>query len=168
MQEPDPVPATLAEVYASKRLSLVRLAMVLVDDRETGEDIVQDVFAKLSRGPAGRLASAPSSEYLRRAVLNTARSALRRRRVRRSLTRSSEAHAPPADELVTRASDRAVMMQQLDRLPRRQREVLVLRYFEDLGTAEIARTLGISTSAVSSSESLGLKKLNNFLGQRHD
>jgi DNA-directed RNA polymerase specialized sigma24 family protein len=83
---------TIANLYAAHRLRLVRLAVMLVDDQETAEDVVQDVFAKLHRGwrlrdPDRALA------YLQRAVVNASRSVLRRRRYVR---RHVEPHEPPA------------------------------------------------------------------------
>jgi RNA polymerase sigma factor (sigma-70 family) len=52
----------------------------------------------------------------------------------------------------------------LGKLPRRQREVLVLRYYLDLSEAEIADTLGISRGAVKSHASRGLAALKTTLG----
>ena len=155
---------TLGAAFVEQRLSLVRLAMILVDDRETAEDVVQDVFAKLARRSGGAEASAPTPQYLRASVLNTARSVLRRRKLMRLRTApTTDEHDRETVAATTRLSDESAILQQLDRLPRRQREVLVLRYFQDLSSSEIAATLGISVSAVSSSESVALKKLNRYL-----
>src|SRR3712207_3228660 len=95
--EDGPVPApaapTLAELYAAHRLRLVRLAVLLVDDRETAEDVVQDVFARLQQG--WRLDDQNKAlAYLQRAVVNGCRSTLRRRRAGRSYV--VPPRAPPA------------------------------------------------------------------------
>src|SRR5215217_796434 len=70
---------TITSLYVAHRLRLVRLAVLLVDDQETAEDVVHDVFTRLQRewrikDPDRALA------YLQRAVVNTCRSVLRRRR----------------------------------------------------------------------------------------
>jgi DNA-directed RNA polymerase specialized sigma24 family protein len=70
-------PGDLAELYAAHRLSLVRLALLLVDDRASAEDVVQDAFASL----AGRLHRVREPHaalgYLRTSVVNGSRSTLR-------------------------------------------------------------------------------------------
>lgn len=155
-----PDPAPVATLYAQHYLALVRLALHLVDDLESAEDVVQDVFAALRTVPDD------PSRYLQRAVLNRARSALRRRRVARAfLTRTAPpAEVEPADGDLLRAERRRAVLAAVDRLPRRQREVVVLRFYSDLGVGEIAELLDVSPGAVSSSLSRALDRLHAGLG----
>ena len=83
------------------------------------------------RGPRPLDDPAAAPAYLRSAVLNNARSLLRRRRVRRRHLRSVEPPptAPAADGPLLAEEDAAVVLAALDRLSHRQREVLVLRYW---------------------------------------
>jgi RNA polymerase sigma factor (sigma-70 family) len=150
------VPALFAEHY----LALVRLAMRLVDDQDSAEDLVQDVFAAL---PA-RLDDAP--RYLRTAVVNRARSALRRRRVVRAFwARGHRMESiESADEPSLRRADRDRMLAAIGRLPQRQREVVVLRYYEELGVAEVAAVLKTSPGSVSSALSRAMSALAAMIG----
>lgn len=135
------------DLFARHYVHLVRLAAQLVDELETAEDIVQDVFAALDpdrlRGEA--------LPYLRTAVINRSRSVLRRRKVARLFARTATRQelSEPADAPAVRKAERARVLAAIDALPHRQREAVVLRYYEDLPVAEIAVVLGISPGAVS-------------------
>jgi DNA-directed RNA polymerase specialized sigma24 family protein len=82
-----PAPLTLADLYRDHRMRLVRLAILLVDDPATAEDVVQEAFAGLHRHWAGLRDEAAAVGYLRTAVVNGSRSVLRRRRTRASTCR---------------------------------------------------------------------------------
>ncbi|CAM5258304.1 hypothetical protein SCANM63S_00809 [Streptomyces canarius] len=89
-------PPGIEELYHHRRLSLVRLAVLLVDDLPTAEDVVQDAFTALFRRHGHRLARLDDPEaYLRTSVVNAARSVLRRRRTARAHAPVPEGHAPP-------------------------------------------------------------------------
>ncbi len=153
----------LTELYRSRYRDLVRLAALLVDDVGLAEEVVQDAFVATARQRERRglddVAAAPA--YLRTAVLNGARSALRRRRTRRRHLAAAPPPptAPPADVDVGADADAARILAALGRLSPRQREVLVLRYWEDLSEAEIARTLGVSAGSVKTHAHRGLAAL---------
>jgi RNA polymerase sigma factor (sigma-70 family) len=154
-----------ASLYADHYLALVRLAVQLVDDLETAEDVVLDVFASW---PAD---SSPDDalRYLRAAVMNRSRSALRRRRTARAFGRhpAVKLSAEPADAELLRSERSRVVLADIDRLPRRQREVVILRYHEDLAIGEIAAVLGIRASAVPTSLSRARATLATLLGDDH-
>jgi len=152
----------VAELYAAHRLGLVRLAVLLVDDRESAEDVVQDAFAGLVKN--GRLRDpAAALGYLRTAVVNNARSALRRRRTVRAHTPRVEVpRLGPEGVAELREEHREVVLA-LQRLAPRQREVLVLRYWCDLPEAEIAQTMGVSAGTVKSTASRALDALETMM-----
>ncbi len=151
----------LQDAYRDHYLALVRLARQLVDDVETAEDVVQDVFASLHENEAPR----DMLRYLQTAVVNRSRSVLRRRKVVRAflIRRRPEGVVGGADEEALRGDSRAAMLRAIDRLPRRQREVVVLRYYADLNAVEISRTLGLSASAVSSALNRAMSSLSTIL-----
>ncbi len=152
----------LVELYRSDYRRLVRLAALLVDDVGTAEELVQDAFVAVARQGTSALRNPEAAPaYLRSAVLNRARSQLRKREVRRRHLRSVEPppHAPPADRDVLASDDHARMLAALDRLPDRQRQVLVLRYYGELTEAEIADALGISRGSVKTHARRGLAAL---------
>ena len=95
----------ITELYAAHRLSLVRLAILLVDDVASAEDVVQDAFAALARRPDAVRDPAKALAYLRVSVVNTARSALRRRRTAR-------AYSPPHDLSPPSPEDTAVLAEE--------------------------------------------------------
>ncbi|MYW43939.1 sigma-70 family RNA polymerase sigma factor [Streptomyces sp. SID486] len=154
----------MEELYHHRRLSLVRLAVLLVDDLPTAEDVVQDAFTALFRRHGHRLAALDDPEaYLRTSVVNAARSVLRRRRTVRAHAPAPEGHAPPPEEDVLLHEDHREVLTALRTLTRRQKEVLVLRYWSHLTEAEIATTLGLSRGAVKSTASRALDALGRRL-----
>ena len=153
-------------LYAAHWRQLVRLAVLLVRDVGAAEEIVQDCFvavhAKWNRlhDPDKALA------YLRQSVVNRSRSHLRHLSVvRRHADRQPPLEpAAAADHTAYDLARRATVLDALRRLPRRQREVLALRYYLDLSEAEIADLLGISRGAVKSHASRGAAALRADLG----
>lgn len=154
---------TLDELYAAHRLSLVRLAILLVDDFASAEDVVHDAFAAYVakaprlRDPSARLA------YLRMAVVNGSRSALRRRRTARAYQPPHDVEPARPDDLAILSEEQREVLAALDRLPPRQREVVVLRYWSGLSETEIAAALGISRGTVKSTASRALDALEKIL-----
>lgn len=162
----DPQP-TISELYHAHRLNMVRLAVMLVDDRATAEDVVQDAFAALYKRHGEQLGEVDNAlAYLRTAVVNAARSVLRRRRTARDYTPPYEADAPSAEEQIVLDEEHREVFAALSGLTARRREVLVLRYWGDLTEAQIAATLGISRGSVKSIASRALDSLEKILEAR--
>jgi len=139
----------LEEQYRLHAATLLRLAVLLTRDRATAEDVVHDAFVALHR--TGRRPR-PGAElaYLRRTVTNLVVG-----RGRRAATAARVRLVPVPDEpspeaASLRGDDRRVLATAVRELPDRQRACIVLRYWADLGDAEIGQTLGISTGAVKS------------------
>jgi RNA polymerase sigma-70 factor (sigma-E family) len=158
-------------LYAGHYRSLVRLAVLLVRDVETAEEVVQDAFIAV-HGRWDRLRGRDAGDsvlpYLRRSVLNGARSVLRRRGVRErhlETLRSSYAEegGVGADETLLVTERRRQVLAALRALPERQREVVVLRYYGDLDEASIAAALGISRGAVKSHAHRAVRRLQDLL-----
>jgi len=158
----------LVALYRGHRLPLLRLAVLLTDDRGVAEDVVQDAFVALQRRWSA-VDPAAAAGYLRTSVVNGARSVHRRRLVaRRHAWVGDLGEAPPADLAALLADEHREVVEALRRLPRRQREVLVLRYWSELSEAEIAEALGVARGTVKSSASRGLAALNEQLGGARD
>jgi RNA polymerase sigma-70 factor (sigma-E family) len=156
----------LEQLYAAHWRQLVRLSVLLVRDVGTAEEIVQDAFVAV-HGRWHRLRDHDLAlAYLRQAVVNRSRSALRHRAVvQRHLTSTAApAAAPGADEPALSSDRRGAVLDAMRRLPTRQREVLALRYYLDLSEADIADALGISRGAVKSHASRGSAALRDLLG----
>lgn len=159
-------PVALAAAFDEHYAALVRLASLLVDDVGTCEEIVQDAFVRVWRRPPALRTPDRLPAYLRSAVLNGARSQLRRRGVARRWLRSASPPGPAAAaEAVAMAGDPdGAVLAALRALPDRQRAVLALRYYLDLSEAEIAEVLGISAGAVKTHAHRGLRALAAALG----
>ncbi|MFI8767997.1 RNA polymerase sigma factor [Streptomyces sp. R-07] len=155
---------TLTELYGARRLDMVRLALFLVDDLPTAEDVVQDAFAALCRAYGTSLDGLQDpGAYLHTAVVNAARSVLRRRRTARAYTPPHPGAGAPVDEGLLLAEEHRHVLDALAELTRRQREVLVLRYWSELTEAQIAQTLGLSRGTVKSTASRALDALEKRL-----
>ena len=153
----------VTQLYAAHYASLVRLGALLLRDVGAAEDVVQDAFVAM-HGRWSRLREPHKAHaYLRQAVVNRARSALRHRGVVSRHRPEPAPDAPGADRDVLRHEQRSQVLAALDALSERQREVLVLRFYLDLSEAQIADTLGISRGAVKSHASRGAAALRTLL-----
>lgn len=134
------VSPAVAALYQEHYLSLVRLAVLLVSDLATAEEIVQEAFADLH----GTWRTLPGHDaalrYLRRSLIRRSRA-----------TASQQADAGPGPD--------AGLLPALRALPTREREVLVLRYFADLPEAEIALLTGMRIPVVRTYATRGMSSL---------
>jgi RNA polymerase sigma-70 factor (sigma-E family) len=163
--EPAHGPADIADLFRTRHLELVRLAALLVGDRATAEDVVQDVFVKVCARWERLTETGVAVSYFRTAVINGCRSVHRRRGIARRFGLGAEPpFEPSAESAVLLAEDRKQVLLALGHLPSRQREALVLRFYLRLSEAEIAESMGISRGTVKSTISRGLAALGGKLG----
>jgi RNA polymerase sigma-70 factor (sigma-E family) len=154
------------DLYRVHAVALVRMAKLLLRDHPSAEDAVQDAFLSLYRALPRLTDHDQIQPYLRAAVINRARSVLRARRraaLRRVQQEPGERSAESAEMAAMAGEDRHAVMTAVGRLPRRAREVLVLRYYMDLPDREIAAALGVSRGTVSSTASRALAALSRQL-----
>ncbi|MEU4130791.1 SigE family RNA polymerase sigma factor [Streptomyces wuyuanensis] len=149
----------LTETYRAHYRSLLGLAALLLDDTASCEDVVQEAFIRVHsarrrvRDPEKTLA------YLRQTVVNLSRSALRRRILGLKLLSKPMPDMASAEEGAYDQLERDALIKAMKGLQRRQREVLVLRYFADMTEAQVAATLGISLGSVKAYGSRGIAAL---------
>lgn len=149
----------LTETYRAHYRSLLGLAALLLDDTASCEDVVQEAFIRVHsarnrvRDPEKTLA------YLRQTVVNLSRSALRRRILGLKLLSKPMPDMASAEEGAYDQLERDALIKAMRGLQRRQREVLVLRYFADMTEAQVAETLGISLGSVKAYGSRGIAAL---------
>jgi RNA polymerase sigma-70 factor (sigma-E family) len=144
--------------------SLVRLAVLLVRDVGTAEEVVQESFIAMHAGWRRLRDTDKALSYLRQSVVNRSRSVLRHQTV---VTRNAPAampDMPSAEHGALAALDRDSVIAALGALPDRQREALVLRYYADLSEAQIAAAMRISQGAVKSHTARGVAALRTALG----
>jgi RNA polymerase sigma-70 factor (sigma-E family) len=145
---PDSPRAAVTHLFHHHYRRLVGLAALMVDDKESAEEVVQDAFEALYRN-WGRLRDPYAAvAYLNRSVVNGSRSTARRRMTERAYDLPDAGATPSAETVGLDDSRRHELVAAVRELPRRQREVMVLRYFLDLSEAEIAEWLGVSKGSV--------------------
>ncbi|WP_433062527.1 SigE family RNA polymerase sigma factor [Dactylosporangium sp. CS-033363] len=138
---------TFEEYAAARGQALVRFAALLTGDEHRAEDLVQEALTKAYlRWGHIRRADDPDV-YLRRLVLNASRSWWRRARNRELVVTVSDERPVPG-ALDAEAAERDAMWRLMHALPDQQRAVIVLRYYEDLDDATIARILDCSPVTV--------------------
>ena len=168
---PGDAAAAVTALYQANAIGMVRLAHVLVGDRAMAEDIVQEAFSGLYRRWAYLTSPDKALPYVRSAVLNACRSALRRGPGKSRVGDATALAGSPlfaisadsAELAVLTEEERQGVMHALRQLPSRQREVLVLRFYLDLSEAEIATEMGIGTSTVRSAQYRALTALGRIL-----
>jgi RNA polymerase sigma-70 factor (sigma-E family) len=156
---------TVTEIYTAHYNQLVRLAVMLVHDVQTAEEVVQDAFEAMHMAWRRLRDSEKALSYLRQAIVNRSRSVLRHRKV-------VELHPPkpaPDEQSAEHAAltliERSAVTSALRSLPGRQREAVVLRYYGDFSEADIATAMGISRGAVKSHTARAMAALKTILEQ---
>ena len=158
---------TIDDLYRSHRMGMVRLAILLVDDLASAEDVVQEAFAGLYKNWSSLRDRRAAIGYLRMAVVNGSRSMLRRRRTARAYVPPDEGTARSAESLAMMSAEHRAVAAALSELPERQREVLVLRYYGGLSEAEIAAATGLAKGTVKSTASRAIAKLTEAMQPLH-
>jgi RNA polymerase sigma-70 factor (sigma-E family) len=169
--------ASVTALYAEHALGLVRLAVVIMGDRPAAEDIVQDAFLGFYRRWDKLPDTTMPLAYVRASVLNGCRTALRRRS-RLSLRPhagtdddldemarlgSLAGPAESAETSVLLSEEQRAVAAALRKLPPRQREAVVLRYYLDLSEEETAQVMGVARGTVKSATHRALAAVGRIL-----
>jgi len=139
---------TFDEFAAARLPALLRFTAVLAGDRATAEDLAQEVLIR-AHAQWGRIGAMDSPEqYVRKMLLNEFLSWRRRSWRLIPNTAVAAAHDRAQADHADRYAERDALLAELGKLPRRQRAVLVLRYYEDLDDAAIASLMGCAPGTV--------------------
>jgi RNA polymerase sigma-70 factor (sigma-E family) len=152
-------------LYQAHAVGLIRLAIVMLGDRGAAEDVVQDAFLGLYRH-WDRLADTGNAlTYVRSAVLNRCRNALRQRgqRDRHDRQGPGPTASESAEAVALVGEENQQVLAGIRALPDRQREALVLRFYLDLSEEETARAMGVSRGTVKSATSRAVAALGRKL-----
>jgi RNA polymerase sigma-70 factor (sigma-E family) len=155
------------EEFAADRLpGVLRFAAVLTGDRALAEDLAQEVLIR-AHSRWGKIGNLDRPEYYVRKMILNEFLAWRRRssrhRTRPGLGPEAMSSAP---DHASAYSEREALLAELGKLPRRQRAVLVLRYYEDRCDNEIAELLGCAPGTVRGYASRGLAALRVEMAPR--
>ena len=160
--------AAVTALYRQHALGLTRLAHVMLGDQPGAEDVVHEAFYELYRRWDRLKDPAKAPQYLRSSVLNGCRTQLRRSRPPggSGADGGTAGTSASAEADVLASEDRQAVLAAITRLPDRQREVLVLRYYLDEPERVIAASLGIGASTVRSTLHRALRALGADLRER--
>jgi len=159
-REPD---QRITALYQSHALGLVKLAYLMTGDQPTAEDIVQEAFFGLYRRWAALVDQDKALSYVRSSVLNACR------QLHRVKYRQPKFRLDPLEDIKS-AEEAAIIgeanrevLAAIRRLPARQREAVVLRYYLDMSEDQAAQAMGVSRGTVKSATSRGLSALARML-----
>lgn len=150
--------------------ALLRTAYLLTGSRADAEDLLQTALAKTYLAWTNIRERAAVDGYVRRVMVNTQTSWWRRRRVDEYATDTlpERPGRDATDDLTLQLDLHAALWAALTGLPKRQRAMVVLRYYEDLSEAETAAVMGVSVGTVKSTTSRALGKLRESAALRDD
>ena len=152
------------EFVTARWTALLRTAYLLTGDHGRAEDLVQTTLEKMHRHWRRIERKDAPDAYARRVMTNLAISQSRRRRFREtSIAFAPQIAARDGANSADAVAVRDEVWRALLLLPPRMRAVLVLRFFEDLSEAEVARTLECSEGTVKSQTSRGLARLRELM-----
>ena len=153
----------VTELYTAHYRSLVGLAVLLLRDKATAEEVVQDSFVAMHRSWRGLRDTDKALAYLRRSVVNRSRSVLRHRAVVERNPPKPAPDMPSAEHGAIVLLERSAVVAALRTLSPRQREALVLQYYGDMTQAQVAVVMGISQGAVKTHTARAMAVLRSML-----
>ena len=155
-------------LYRQHSARVVRLCSLWLDDRQEAQEVAQEVFLKLARRCQAQDRPTEWGAWLTRVTLNACRD---RRRSgwwqRRSQVIEDvevvDSEPTPEREAISR-EERERIWGAFRQLPRRQREVLVLRHLEGWSTEDVALALGVTAGSVKRHLFRAIQRLRKVLG----
>ncbi|MBM2619480.1 SigE family RNA polymerase sigma factor [Actinoplanes sp. LDG1-06] len=158
----DSIDDLFGDFVRTRSAALLRTAFLLTGDRHLAEDLVQDALARTHRG-RHRLADPGHLEaYTRTAMYHLHVNWWRRRRITESMPGDLADVVQPGSDHTRRTELKLALHEVLTHLTRRQRAVLVLRFFEDRSEAEAAELLNCSVGTIKSQTSKALARIRSL------
>jgi RNA polymerase sigma-70 factor (sigma-E family) len=159
-------PAGFREFVVARSPALLRTAWMLTGDQAAAEDLLQTALARTWPHLA-RVADAQPDAYVRKVMVRVNASWRARRWTQETPTPDADLryrvrHAPGGSD-PARIDDQLILLNALMTLPVRQRQVVVLRFFDDLSVEAVADVMGCATGTVKSQSAKGLTKLREAL-----
>jgi RNA polymerase sigma-70 factor (sigma-E family) len=149
-----------ASFVSTRSAPLLRLAVGLTGSRPAGEDLLQSALTRAYLSWSKVRAAGDADAYVRRIVVNSHVSFLRRRRIREEL--QSDVIDAVGTAPTYGIDDRDALWTALSQLGRRQRAIVLLRYYEDLPDDQIADLLGCQAATVRSQAMRALATLKDL------
>ena len=156
----------VAALYQAHALGLVKLAVLMVGDQLTAEDVVQDAFLGLYHRWHALQDHEKAFSYVRASVLNGCRMIYRAKYRGDRICSEDPGHAESAEAAAMLGEAHREVLAALRRLPARQREAVVLRYYLDMTEDQAAQAMGVSRGTVKSATSRGIAALGRILKEQ--
>ena len=157
--------AALARIYQKYANTLLTLAMALLNDASTAEDVVHDVFVRFAQSSGRFRLGGSLKSYLTTCLVNRARDVIRRqnRRAVSCLDTTIEVQSPDTDPIEMIIGDELSNQanEALAQLPYEQREVIILYIKADMSLKQIAELQKVPMRTVQGRYRRGLEKLRN-------
>ncbi|MFK7957957.1 MAG: RNA polymerase sigma factor [Lysobacterales bacterium] len=162
-------PAAMDELFRRHRDFVFRVLLGHTGNQAVSEDLTQEVFIRVATRRKPFFKSAKFTTFLFRIAANLVRDQVRRQRRELPLADIAEEHQRPdtEDDQQQDIGLSRALAAALARLPKRQREVIILRELEQFTTEETAQHLGISTGSVKTHRSRGLHHLKAYFVVHH-
>ncbi|MFC7265986.1 MULTISPECIES: SigE family RNA polymerase sigma factor [Streptomyces] len=146
---------------------LMRTAFLLAGEQHAAEDLVQSTLEQVYVAWRRVGAADDPEAYVRRVMIN-GHARKHRRKLKEFLAPKDDSglthELPDSGDRIAQADDRSALLKALAQLPARQREAVVLRYWEDLSESQVAEAMGCSVGAVKSNAAKGIAKLRAIPG----
>jgi RNA polymerase sigma-70 factor (ECF subfamily) len=163
-------PAAIEELVHEHKDRVFRFCLSILDDAADAEDAAQESFIAALKALKSYRGESAFQTWLFSIALNTCRGALRQRKRRANLATASAAdpalgsHAGNNPERAAMENEQTrTLWQAIERLDEKHRLPIVLRYYHELSTQEIAEVLGINLGTVHSRLSIARQQLNGDL-----
>ena len=160
---PETARQQVTALYQAHALGLVRLAVLMVGDQPTAEDVVQEAFLGLYRRWSALKNPDRALAYARSSVLNGCRMVARAKSRHDRIALDAPADIESAEATALLGEANREVIRALRQLPARQREAVVLRYYLDLTEDQAAQAMQVSRGTVKSATSRGLAALARLL-----
>jgi RNA polymerase sigma-70 factor (sigma-E family) len=160
---PDSVRQQVTALYQAHALGLVRLAVLMIGDQPTAEDVVQDAFLGLYRRWPALKDPDRALSYARSSVLNGCRMVHRAKFRRGTITLAATEDVESAEATALLGEANREVLAALRLLPARQREAVVLRYYLDMTEDQAAQAMRVSKGTIKSATSRGRAALARLL-----
>jgi RNA polymerase sigma-70 factor (sigma-E family) len=152
------------ELVSSRYDALLRCAYLLTGNRESARDLVQSALTKAYAKRFGVRAPEAMEQYVRRCIVTSHISAWRRHRGREIDYATPPEYGHEHSDHAGGVDTSLDVWRALRALPPRQRTAIVLRYFEDLPIAQVARLMDCTEASVKTHTSRGLTRLRADIG----
>ncbi len=156
---------SLRRIYEKYRDDLLRLATALLNDTDTAEDVIQDVFVSVARS-AGQLRIRRNLKgYLLTCVINHIRNRIKAAKLRETsdLSKAISSDLDTPEEWIICSEEFKRISNAIAQLPYAQREVITLHLQGQMKFKEIAKLQDVSIKTIQSRYRYGLEKIRTIL-----